>query len=124
MENGSNSSSKVIKMVTWDEQYNFTINVSKVVKQPKATITGIIVKEYSSGKTYQVSYPGQIINVNEERVVVMVSVKNIGSASGTLYCEVKGQQKSAFVKAGQTTTFQFQLELPAGQNSIIVRVGH
>jgi len=100
-------------MVQIQQQYSFV----------KASIQEIRIKEYSSGKVYKVSYPGQVITVNEERLIIEVDVKNTGTVSGGIVCNVNGQQKSTIVDPNEIATFKYQIEVQNSMN-ISVLVGH
>lgn len=114
-------------MVTWDSSWRFTINVSPP-KFPKAQIAYIKVREYTSGKEYSVTNGGRV-TVSEERVRVIVGLKNVGQASGTLYAQIiidnlSGTTKSTSVAVGAVGEVYWDIELTQGSHSIIVKAGH
>jgi len=116
-------------MVTWDDSWSFTVTYKPVTpKYPKAQVAYVKVREYSTGKEYTVPRSGSV-TVSEERVRVIVGVKNIGEADGTLYAQVfidsmSGTQKSATVKVGSIVEVYWDLQLTEGSHTIAVKVGH
>ena len=114
-------------MVTWDETWTFTITYI-VPAYAKAKIEKIEVREYTSGKVHTVSNGGSV-TVNEERVRVTVTLRNIGTGPGTIYAELfvdnvsKGRKSMSLSPYSSSSTY-WDLELAKGSHTIKVQAGH
>jgi len=113
--------------MAWDETWTFTISYSGVVK---ADLVNASVKEYTSGRIYPVTNGGSV-TVSEERISVIVTVKNIGTTQGylrgVLYLDgvSKGEKTTSKpVAPGGLSTLSWDLEVTPGDHTIRVQVGH
>lgn len=94
----------------------------------KGRIEKIEIKEYTSGKVYSVSNGGSV-TVNEERIRITATVRNIGSVSGDVIVEllidgVSKGQKSLYLLPYSSTSTYWDIEIPLGSHTAIVRAGH
>lgn len=95
---------------------------------PVGRIEKVEVIEYTSGKVYAVSNGGSV-TVNEERVRIKVTAKNIGDVTGAIYidCIVNGASKgikSLSLSPNTSGSVYWDVEIPQGGNKVTVSVGH
>ena len=112
----------------WVDEDEATATFTVVGAEPKAKIEKVEVKEYASGRTLTVSNKGSV-TVNEERVRITATVRNIGSASGTIYVELfldgtsKGRKSISLSPYNSGSTY-WDLELTVGSHTVTIKAGH
>ena len=119
-------------MVTWDESWRFTINYQPPApKYAKAKIANITIIE-PTGQVHQIKSSGGQALVASQTVRIIVTLSNIGEASGKLSAEllVGGSSKgikttSGDVPVGGVSTVSWDsVQLPGTSNTLTVRAGH
>lgn len=94
----------------------------------KGRIEKVEIKEYTSGKVYSVSNGGSI-TVNEERIRITATVRNIGDGRGYIIVEllidgVPKEQKFIYLSPYSSTSTYWDIEIPLGSHIATVRAGH